>query len=155
MKQLLLALSLLLGVAAPLVAPRAQNLSDEGNPAENQASRPAALAYLKVLDDGRYTASYDLAGENLRATFTRKEWSDMVGAARKSVGALESRELVGVRHALTLDDGPPGNYYIAFYHTRYGGKDWQERVVMVLKGKAYRVEGYYIVPSDDTGTITK
>jgi len=155
MRLLLLAISILLGLALPATAPHAQDYSDEGNPAENAAAQPAALAFLKMIDAGRYSDSYDLAGENMRGTFSRKEWAEMVSDGRKHVGALASRELIGVRYTPTVTDGPPGNYYIAFYHARYGGKDWQERVVLLLKDKAYRVEGYYIVPSDDTGTVTR
>jgi hypothetical protein len=155
MKALFLAVSLLATAAMPAASPRAQDLGDEGNPAENQAARPQALAFLKVLDAGRYADSYNLAGETLRGAFTKKEWVEMVSGARKSVGALESRDLIGVRYTPTITDGPPGTYYLAFYHTRYGGKDWQERVVLTLKQSVFKVEGYYIVPSDDTGMITK
>jgi hypothetical protein len=152
MKNLLFVLALVLAAAVPSALP-AQDYSDEGDPAENAAARPAAAAFLKVVDAARYGETYDMAGENLRGTLSKKEWAGDLQKARTSVGKLESRELIGVRHTFKIPDGPPGNYYFVFYHSRYGGRDWQEKVIFDLKGKDYRVEGSFIVPSDASGMV--
>ena len=156
MKRLLLVFALGLGVFLPPSAPRAEQvLSDPGDPAENRAARTFALNFLQQVDAGAVGASWAYAGDYLRGVLTRAEWEKGVNDARASVGALRSRDLLGAVFTPKIEGEAEGHFFIVFYVSRYGDAWFQEKVVVNLKGKDWKVEGYYITPSDEHGTVKK
>jgi hypothetical protein len=156
MRNAVLALALLLGAAIPGSLPHAADAADAeaGDPAEDKAARVAALQFLRLVDDGSYTQTWDYAGHYLRAVSTRDEWAQGLASARGHAGSPHSRDLLGTRFAPRLEDGKSGRYYTVFYVSRFGEKYWQEKVTLARQGNAWVVEGYYILPSDSSGQPT-
>ena len=156
MKRLLLVIALGCGVFLPVAAPRAEQvLSDPGDPAESKAARTFALGFLQQVDAGKVGATWSYAGDYLRGVLTRAEWEQGVVDARASVGALHSRDLLGAAFTPKIEGEAEGHFFVVFYVSRFGDAWFQEKVVVNLKGSAWKLEGYYITPSDAQGNAKK
>src|ERR1700682_4807968 len=57
-----------------------------------EQAKSAADAWLKLVDDGKYRASWAQAATLLKDKVTAERWEQMVTAARKPFGAVLSRK---------------------------------------------------------------
>ena len=158
MKRVLLACVLASGILAlPMSTPRAAEPAkvDQGDPEENRGARLAAMEFLTDVDDGRVEDSWDYASEMMHGILTRAEWEKGVDDARASVGELQKRDLMGAVFSKQLQSMPVGHYYTVFYVSHFEAGWYQEKVVLSHNGGDWKLEGYWIVPSDDKGQPKK
>jgi hypothetical protein len=155
MKRLLLALALVSGFALPVVAPQAAEAKLEaGDPAENKAVRVVAMQFLQEIDNNRVGNTWPMVGNYLRGILTRAEWEKGIVDARASRDPA-SRDLIGAFFTRELDDSRDGHFFIVAYVSRFGANWYQERVILSLQGTQWKVEGYWMLPSDKDGNQLK
>ncbi|HVP59890.1 MAG TPA: DUF4019 domain-containing protein [Myxococcaceae bacterium] len=106
----------------------------------------AAEAWLKLIDAGRYGASWDEAAPMFRDQVSRAEWEKMAGAARRPLGKVLSRKLSAKQLAHTLPGAPDGTYVVLVYETRFEHKERaSENVTVMLDPQGqFRGAGYFI-----------
>jgi hypothetical protein len=154
MKRLLLAFALVSAYAHPAAAPQAAEKAtySAGDPAENKAVRLVAMDFLQRIDSGHVDSTWSVVGDYLRGTTTRDEWEQGIVDARAGRDPA-SRDLMGALFTPELDDNRKGHFFIVVYVTRYGGDWFQERVILTRQGTDWKVDGYWMLPSDAKGNV--
>lgn len=106
----------------------------------------AAEAWLKLIDDGQYGASWDASAAMFKAAVTRTEWVRQAGAVRVPLGKVLSRKLVSSQLAHALPGAPDGTYVVVVYQTRFEHKEQARETVTVAlnPGERFRGTGYFI-----------
>jgi hypothetical protein len=122
-------------------------VAEEPDPRIEEA-RTAALAFVALVDEGEYGASWDEAHEAVRAAVTRDQWIASVRQARSQVDPLSDREFEA---ATVLEDppgAPAGTYVEIRFRVRTGsGGSAVEAVVPQLASEGeWRVSGYFVQP---------
>jgi hypothetical protein len=158
MKRVLLACALASGMLAlPVSTPRAADAAkvEQGDPEENRGARLAAMEFLSDVDEGNVGDSWEYASEMMHGILTRAEWEKGVDDARSSIGELQKRELIGAAFSERLQSMPVGHYYTVYYASRFEAGWYQEKVVLSHNGGEWKLEGYWITPSDEKGNPKK
>jgi hypothetical protein len=106
----------------------------------------AAEPWLKLLDKGQYSQSWEVSAEYLKAVADRRNWIKMLNAIRKPFGDVVSRELKSKQFTTTLPGMPDGQYVVIEYQSSFAKrKSIIETVTPMLdKDKKWRVSGYYV-----------
>ena len=117
----------------------------DGKEAVEQA-RKAAEAWLKLVDDGKYQGSWEQAATYFKDHVTAAHWSEMVGAARKPLGAMLSRDFKMAHYSTSLPGAPDGEYVVIQYDTSFANKKAAVETItpMLDKDGQWRVSGYFI-----------
>ncbi len=105
----------------------------------------AAIAWLNLIDSGRYQESWDAAAELFRGQMPAQDWSRLVAGVRDPIGAVQSRRLQTSTAAGSLPGAPDGEYMMLQFISSFANKQHaQERVTLMREGDVWRVAGYYI-----------
>jgi hypothetical protein len=106
----------------------------------------AATAWLKLIDDGNYAASWQDASSYFRSQIPEDKWVDTIGNLRKLLGGLAGRELASAQAVTTLPGAPDGNYLVVQFRSSFTSKHSAiETVIMLLaKNGHYAVAGYFV-----------
>ena len=131
--------SLALLLSAPLAAAVAVG------PTEGDGVQ-AAQAWVKLLDDGQYGASWDRAAALFKAAISRADWEKKAASARAPLGKVLSRKLASSQLAHALPGAPDGTYVIVLYDTQFEHKAQARETVTVAldSGERFRGAGYFI-----------
>lgn len=115
-------------------------------PSPTQAAQDAALAWLQLVDSGRYAASYFNAAAFLRQTVTREGWEYALKSERTPLGPLRSRRLKSVTFTRNLPGSPAGEYVIIQYDTAFGKRGTVTETVTPMHEAdgGWKVAGYAI-----------
>ena len=125
-----------------LAAVPARALAAEANEA---AALQAAEAWLKLIDAGRYGASWDEASTMFRKAVPRATWEKQAAAAREPLGKVLGRKLASKQLTHELPGAPDGTYLVLVFETRFEHKErGQETVTMMLDDGRFRGAGYFI-----------
>ena len=118
----------------------------ETNQANVEHATKAAAAWLKLVDDGNYRASWEQASTLFKGHVTEQEWEQKLGAARKPLGNLVSRKLRIAQYATSLPGAPDGQYVVIEYDSSFVNKKSAVESVtpMIDKDGGWHVSGYYI-----------
>ena len=110
------------------------------------AAQAKAEAWLKLVDEAKYDASWDQAAGFFKRSVTKEQWRQAVSAARQPLGKVRSRTLRSRQHATTLPGAPDGSYVVIQYDTTFENKAAAVETItpMVDADGAWRVSGYYI-----------
>jgi hypothetical protein len=129
--------ALVLGVAVAATA-WAQNRED--------AAQAKAEAWLNLVDEGKYDASWDQSAGFFKRGVTKEQWRQRVSAARGPLGKIRSRAVKSRQHATTLPGAPDGSYVVIQYETAFETKAAAvETITPTLDADgAWRVSGYYV-----------
>jgi hypothetical protein len=129
-------LALLLGTADP---GRAQ---DEAI----SEARDSAKTWLALLDDGQYEATWENAGELLKAAVGPEEWAKKWSVTLGPLGKLKSRAVRSSEYSTTMPGGPEGEYVVVQFDTTFeSGQTALENVVMrKQRDGTWKVAGYRI-----------
>jgi hypothetical protein len=129
--------------AAPAPKPA---ISPEKAAAFEQQAVAAAEPWLKLLDDGQYSRSWETAADSFKDAVERKGFIGALNENRKPRGAVKSRELQSKDYTTSLPGAPVGQYVVLKYKTTFvKGNSAVETVTPMLdKDKRWRVSGYYI-----------
>lgn len=106
----------------------------------------AADAWIRLLDDGRYRASWKTAAQVFQGAVSPEQWEKTIKAVRGPLGGLLARNLSHERTATTLPGMPDGEYLVLRYIARYDHKASAVETVTVMKDAQgnWKVAGYYI-----------
>ncbi len=105
----------------------------------------AAVAWLAIVDAGRYDQSWDNTAEIFRSALPKAQWESMVASVRGKVGNMVSRKETSVQYARDLPQAPPGEYVVIQYATRFEKGLFTETVTpMKQQDGSWKVSGYYI-----------
>jgi hypothetical protein len=74
------------------------------------------------------------------------QWESQLQDARGAVGHLAARKLASATYTLAPPGGPPGEYVIIQYHSRFENRPLATEIVTPMRDKdgPWRVSGYFI-----------
>ena len=135
----------LLLIAAISAATSGRVHAEDRNAAVQHAIK-AADAWLKLLDEGQYRASWEQSASFFKEKITAEGWAKMARDARAPLGPLLSRNFKLAAYATTLPGAPPGQYVVIEYDASYANrKDVIDKVTPMLDTDGrWRVSGYWI-----------
>ncbi len=111
----------------------------------NDQAAPSGEAWLKLVDGGKYAASWKEASSYFRSRVPEKTWVSMVQGVRAPLGSLVSRSQPNVSFAKTLPGAPDGNYALMQFQTSFKNKTSAvETLTVMADGEQWRVAGYFI-----------
>ena len=113
---------------------------------KESAAIAAAGAWLKLVDEGKYTDSWRQAAEYLKTAVKPDQWEKSMRAFRQPLGSIVSRTLKSKNYATSLPGAPDGEYVVIQYETSFKNKKSAIETItpMVDKDGMWRVSGYYI-----------
>ncbi len=106
----------------------------------------AAEQWLKLVDDGKYGASWDAASARLRKAVTQDTFAKQIQAARKPLGKAQSRKVMSAIFMTAMPGAPDGQYVTVQFEAVFANKKQAVETITPMKcedGK-WRVSGYYI-----------
>lgn len=114
--------------------------------ASNDAAVKSAEAWLALVDEGKYAASWDRASALFQHAIGRDKWADTLKAARAPLGDLVSRRLKSADARTSLPGAPDGKYVVVQFETSFKNKrDAVETVTPMAEADgSWKVSGYYI-----------
>jgi hypothetical protein len=112
-----------------------------------RAAKKAALAWLTLLDTGKFTQSWDTASESIQARVDRAHWPQIIQNVRKPLGNMQTRSEDMSSPQKSLPHAPPGEYFLVQYTTRFTQRQAVESVSLLHESdKNWKVCGYRIRP---------
>jgi len=87
-----------------------------------KAATAAAEAWLQLVDDGKYNASWLEASTYFRNAVTKLEWKRQVSIWRTALGSVVSRKFRTAQYLTTLPGAPDGDYVLIQYDTTFTHK---------------------------------
>lgn len=116
------------------------------NATAEQAAISAAGAWLNLVDQGRYSDSWQQAASLFQATVNKEQWATSLQAIRQSLGKVISRKLNKKHYTQTMPGAPDGEYVeLEFYTVFEKKKNAVETVTPMLNSDGqWKVSGYYI-----------
>lgn len=105
----------------------------------------AAKAWLKMVDDKDYAASWADAAQLFKDRVTQDHWVAEISVPRAQLGGLKSRQFESFQQMTSLPGAPDGDYAIVIFDTVFENKpDSKEQIALVHEGSQWKVGGYYI-----------
>ncbi|MEO8521993.1 MAG: DUF4019 domain-containing protein [Acidobacteriota bacterium] len=137
------AVQLLIAIAIAAVCGAASSRAQEPTTKPAQAS---AVAWLSLIDNQNYAASWDAAASAFRSAITKEKWEAAVQAVRTPLGQMKSRELASAKSTTTLPGAPDGEYVVFQFTTSFEQKATAvETVTEVMENDGtWHVGGYFI-----------
>lgn len=145
MKANLPTLGVLLALCAgPLQAQQAPDTSAVAK------AKAASTAWLGLVDQGLYEASWDSAAPAFQAAVTKSDWVQAVTQARAPFEPFGARTFVEAQYLESLPNAPPGPYVVLQYATKVKGNRTVIETVAPMRSPAgaWRVSGYYVRPEE-------
>lgn len=114
--------------------------------AREKAAVEASRAWLKLVDEGKYSESWEEAAQYFKNALTREQWKSSLESVRSPLGAVLSRNLKSAKYTTTLPGAPDGQYVVIQYETSFRNKQHAIETItpMLDKDGKWRVSGYYI-----------
>ena len=106
----------------------------------------AAEMWLALVDDGKYSESWETASVLFRSAVTKEQWKRALNAFRKPLGRCTGRKLTWKKCATSLPGAPDGEYVVIRFEGSFENKKAAVETVtpMVEEDGIWRVSGYYI-----------
>jgi hypothetical protein len=106
----------------------------------------AAEKWLSMVDEGKYSESWQEAAEYLRNAINQEQWNQSLRAVRKPLGKVVSRQMQSATYQTSLPGAPDGEYVVIQFHTSFENKKAAIETVtpMMDQDGQWRVSGYYI-----------
>jgi hypothetical protein len=103
-------------------------------------------AWLKLVDEGRYSKSWQTAAELLKNAITEEQWNQSLNGVRKPLGKVIRRNVKSKQYTSSLPGAPDGEYVVIQYETSFENKKAAIETVtpMLDQDGKWRVSGYYI-----------
>lgn len=124
---------------------RCSSDSGEGDAPEEEAQE-VAMAWLALLDSGRYYESWDEAAELIKQAVTREEWRLEMEDFRTPLGANLSRTVMSRDFRTAFQGAPPGEYVVISISSSFENDPSVIETItpMLEQDGTWRVAGYYI-----------
>jgi hypothetical protein len=115
-------------------------------PEPDQLAQQSAIAWLALVDSGKYADSWQESSSLFKAHVTKEQWTSMASATRDPLGKVTSRKLISTTYTKTLPGAPDGDYVVVQYQTVFEHKQSAVETVtpMLAKDGKWRVSGYFI-----------
>ncbi len=115
-------------------------------PAKEKEAVASAEKWLSLVDEGKYTESWEEASGYLKKAVSAEQWIEAAETFRKPLGKLISRKVKTTTYATSLPGAPAGEYVVIEFETSFENKKTAvETVTPVLdEDGSWRVSGYYI-----------
>jgi hypothetical protein len=124
--------------------------SSKSDPAtlKQKAAQQAALAWLALVDSGKYDESWEQAAQNLKDLVDKPQFATSVESARLPLARLVSRKVKSATYTRTLPGVPEGEYVVIQYNSSFENLTSALETVtpMLDKDGKWRVSGYYVRP---------
>jgi hypothetical protein len=106
----------------------------------------AAEKWLSMVDEGKYSDSWQGAAEYLRNAISQEQWNRSLQAVRKPLGKIVSRQMKTATYRTSLPGAPDGEYVVIKFDTSFENKKAAIETVtpMMDQDGTWRVSGYYI-----------
>ncbi len=113
---------------------------------KENAAVNASKAWLKLVDEGKYSKSWDEAAQYFKNAVPREQWKTSLESVRSPLGKVQSRNLKSKNYTKTLPGAPDGEYVVIQYETSFQNKQHAIETVtpMMDKDGKWKVSGYYI-----------
>lgn len=136
-----------LAVAACLFSGPLAVAAEDAKPSSDDA-KTAALAWLKLVDEGKYADSWKEASEFFKVMVTEQKWVNAMNRSRQPLGSVQTRELKTAEFTHELPRAPRGDYWVIQFATNFDGTAAIETVTPALdKNGKWHVSGYFIKPA--------
>jgi hypothetical protein len=111
-----------------------------------QAAISVAGAWLNLVDQGRYSDSWQQAATLFQAAFNKEQWVTSLQAIRQSLGKVISRKLNKKQYTHTLPGAPDGQYVVIEFFTVFENKKNAVETItpMMDSDGHWKVSAYYI-----------
>jgi hypothetical protein len=120
--------------------------SIQAQESSTKAAQTATEAWLSLIDNQNYAASWDAAATLFRTRVTQEQWQTAAQTARAPLGQLKSRTLKSATSTTTLPGAPDGEYVVFQFTTSFEQKAAAVETVTAVRemdGK-WHVGGYFI-----------
>ena len=106
----------------------------------------AAEKWLRMVDEGKYSESWQEAAEYLRNAINQEQWNRSLQAVRKPLGEVVSRQMQTATYTTSLPGAPDWEYVVIQFDTSFKNKKAAIETVtpMMDQDGTWRVSGYYI-----------
>jgi hypothetical protein len=106
----------------------------------------SAKQWLRLVDAGNYSQSWEESGEEFKGAVTRETWEQQLTVVRSPMGAVVSRELNSTQPLTDPPSAPPGEYLVIRFSTSFEEQATAtETVVLAQEGENdWKVAGYFI-----------
>jgi hypothetical protein len=123
---------------------RADQAADQA--AAKAAAEKAALTWLHLIDDGKYSESWSSSSSFFRGAVNQIRWEQALEGTRKPLGSVLSRNLTSATYTTTVPGAPDGEYVVIQYATSFDKKRTSAETVtpMLDRDGSWRVGGYFI-----------
>jgi hypothetical protein len=103
-------------------------------------------AWLKLVDHGQYSKSWETTAELFKTAVTKEQWKQSLNGVRKPLGKVIRRNVKSKQYTSSLPGAPDGEYVVIQYETSFENKKAAIETVtpMLDKDGKWRVSGYYI-----------
>jgi len=110
------------------------------------AARGAATDWLKLVDSGNYSQSWDEAAGVMKTSVAKEQWQEILNQNRAPLGTLVSRKLTSAEFTENLPGAPAGQYVVLTYASSFEHKSSAiETAAPTLdKDGRWRISVYYI-----------
>ncbi len=118
----------------------------EDHSKDEKAAVKAAEKWLKLVDAGSFTESWDGAAEYFKGNITKEGWDAALKGILPAMGKKTSRELVSSRYLTRMPGAPDGEYVMIQFKSSFENKAEAIETVTPQKGEdgKWRVCGYFI-----------
>jgi hypothetical protein len=117
----------------------------DAHAADQEAARSSSEAWLALVDQAQYGASWDAAAPLFQSSVTKEQWESAVKGARGPLGDLASRKFRAAEYKQSLPGAPDGEYVVAYYDTSFAQKaSAVESITTVRTPEGWKVVGYFI-----------
>jgi len=103
-------------------------------------------AWLKLIDNGLYTKSWETSAELFKKAISKEQWNQSLNAVRRPLGEVIKRDVKSKQYMTSLPGAPDGEYVVIQYDTSFENKKSAIETItpMLDKDGKWRVSGYYI-----------
>lgn len=110
------------------------------------AAQSAAVAWLALVDQGRYEEVWEDAAPLMKAAVSSADLQRSLTVARGPFGELQSREVAKSSFHTTLPGAPDGEYVVFTFSTSFADKAQAVETVTAMKVSdgTWRVAGYFV-----------
>jgi hypothetical protein len=111
--------------------------------ADTAAAEKVATDWLRLVDGGRYEASWGTASALFHGAVPQAGWVQQIGAVRGPIGPLRSRKLKSATYATRVPGAPDGEYVVVQFDTSLANKATAVETLTPMKDPdgAWRVSG--------------
>ena len=122
------------------------DMTSAGQGEKEEPAVVAAEAWLKLVDDEKFSESWKEAAEYFKGMVSQSQWEQSIQSVRVPLGAVISRRLNAKKFATSLPGAPDGEYVVIQFATSFENKTSAVETItpMLDKDGQWRVSGYYI-----------